>query len=116
VLLAFYKEVIRLRKTLPALTLVSTDPLEVLGFDREQVLFVRRWAGDEETFQVFNLGNARVEVSLPVPTGAWQKKLDSAEECWLGSGSRLPLLLRSEGQVTLAVAPLSFALFVRGKE
>jgi maltooligosyltrehalose trehalohydrolase len=116
VLLAFYKELIHLRKTLPALTLPSTDPLEVLGFDREQVLFVRRWASDEEAFQVFNLGKARVEVSLPVPTGDWQKKLDSAEERWLGSGSRLPELLHSKGQVTLPIGPLSFALFVREEE
>jgi maltooligosyltrehalose trehalohydrolase len=115
VLLAFYKELIRLRKTLPALTPACSDRLEVLGFDREQVLFVRRWAGDEEALQVFNLGKARVEVTLPVPAGDWQKKLDSAEERWLGSGSRLPELLRSDGEATLPVGPLAFALFVREK-
>jgi maltooligosyltrehalose trehalohydrolase len=113
VLLAFYQELIRLRKTLPALTLRCSDHREVLGLDREQVLFVRRWAGEEEAFQLFNLGQARVDVTLPVPVGDWQKKLDSAEERWLGGGSELPELLRSEGQVTLLVNPLSFALFVR---
>jgi maltooligosyltrehalose trehalohydrolase len=113
VLLALYKELIRLRKALPALTFASIEPLEVLGFDREQVLFVRRRAGDEEALQVFNLGKVRVEVPLPVPAGVWQKTLDSAEERWLGNGSRLPELLRSEGQITLSVGPLSFAVFVR---
>jgi maltooligosyltrehalose trehalohydrolase len=76
------------------------------------VLFVRRWA-DQEAFQVLHFGKTEVEVALPVPAGDWQKKLDSEEERWLGGGSRLPVLLRSDGQVTLPVGPLSVALYVR---
>jgi len=113
VLIDLYRELIRLRKELPALAQLSKDCLEVAAYEKERVLFVRRWAGASEVFVAFNFGDAPASVTLPVPARFWGIRLDSGDRRWLGNGSATPNLLRSEGQVTLALSPNAFALFVK---
>jgi len=112
-LFELYQELLRLRKELPALARLSKEELEVAGYETEKVLFFRRWAGASEVFAAFNFGDAPASLSLPVPAGRWRRLLDSADESWLGNGSLTPNLLRSEGQVTLALSPNAFALFAK---
>jgi maltooligosyltrehalose trehalohydrolase len=119
----FYRELLRLRRELPALSRLSKDDLEVTGYEGERVLFLRRWApagggsasggGASQVFAAFNFGDAAVSLPLPVPAGSWRRLLDSADERWLGDGSATPNLLRSEGQVTIFLGPDAFALFVK---
>ncbi len=116
VLLEFYQELIRLRKTIRPVTLLSKDHMEVTGYEREKVLFVRRWSGDNEVFAAFHFGNAEVSVALRVPTGCWSKQLDSAEERWQGKGSEVPGQVNSQGEVTMTLGPKAFVLFTRYEE
>lgn len=113
VLYEFYRELIRLRSTLPALTFLSKETMEVSGYEAQKVLFVRRWSGDDEAFTVFQFGETEVSVALPVPEGRWRRVLDSSDERWQGSGSSLPDHLASEGEATLHLRPKGFALFRR---
>lgn len=113
VLYDFYRELIRLRRTLPALTSLSKETMEVRGYEAQKVLFVRRWSRDDETCTVFQFGETEVSVALPVPEGRWRRVLDSSDERWQGSGSSLPEHLASEGGATLHLGPKGFALFRR---
>lgn len=55
-------------------------------------------------------------VTLPVPAGRWRKRLDAAEEQWLGNGSTVPATLHSPGEVRLTLGPKTCILYVRMKE
>jgi maltooligosyltrehalose trehalohydrolase len=113
VLLEFYKELLRLRKEVPALARLSKDQLEVAAYEKEQLLFLRRRDGESQVFAVFNFSDALASAALPVPAGRWRKQLESTDEKWGGNGSVAPNLLISEGQVTFALSPNAFALFAK---
>ena len=113
VLFEFYKELFRLRKTIAALANLSKEQMEVLGFEDDQVLFLRRWASSSEAFAVLNFGDAETTVAVSVPGGRWRKLLDSADERWQGKGTSIPGILQSEGEVSLTLSPSSLALFVK---
>ncbi len=115
VLRDFYQELIALRKRLPCLARPSKEDMAVRAFEKEKALAVRRWvdAGTSEALMLFNFGDAQASVRAPVPAGEWQKHLDSAAECWQGSGSSIPETLVSEGEVTINLSPKAFALFTR---
>jgi maltooligosyltrehalose trehalohydrolase len=113
VLLEFYKELIRLRKEIPALAHLSKDNLEVRGFDECKLLFLRRWSAPNEVVTVFNFNQDCTSVTLTVPAGRWHKRLDSAEGRWQGKGSTVPEQLNSKGEVSLTLSPWAFALFIK---
>ena len=116
ILREFYRELIRLRNRLSPLAFLSKEHLEALVLEKEKVLWIRRWRGEEEVFVAFNFGPSRVSVSLPVPPGSWRRELDSEGEEWKGRGSLNPDPLYSEGQVLLSLHPRSFVLFSHYKE
>ncbi|TAK31204.1 MAG: malto-oligosyltrehalose trehalohydrolase [Chloroflexota bacterium] len=113
VLLAFYRELIHLRKRLPTLTNLSTDDLEVVSFEVERVLFVRERNADDEVALVFSFGDAPITTSLPFPEGRWRKQLDSAEQKWQGIESRVPDELDARGAITLTLSPRAVVVFAR---
>jgi len=116
ILLQFYRELIRLRKEIPALVCLSKDNLEVLGFEESKVLFVHRWSENDEAILVFNFGDVPMLSCLPFSSGRWNKQLDSADQQWHGNGSPISGQINSEGEVTLAIAPKAFAVFTRTEE
>ena len=112
----FYRELIRLRGRLSPLALLSKEHLEVLGLEKEKVLWVRRWKDEEQVFVAFHFGPSRVSVTLPVPEGSWRKEFDSEGEEWKGRGSLNPDPIHSAGQFSLALHPRAFVLFSRTEE
>lgn len=86
----FYRELVRLRKTVPAIAFVEKETMEVREFERENVLFVRYWRGADEVVLLFNFSEAVAELELPFAPGQWRKRLDSTSPHWNGSGSDLP--------------------------
>ncbi|HEY77821.1 MAG TPA: malto-oligosyltrehalose trehalohydrolase [Dehalococcoidia bacterium] len=111
ILFEFYKELIRLRKEIPALASLSKETLEVPDREEERVLFIRRWNGSSEIMMAFNFSTERVNAMLPVPAGQWSKLLDSADKLWEGNGSTSPERLYSEGQCTMTIDAKSFLLY-----
>lgn len=95
VMLEFYTELIRLRKTLPALSHLDKDRLEVIGYEREQVIFMHRWHEDyldiSDVIAVYNLSEQPVTLNLPVPAGDWQCVLHSADTRWQAEPDSEPL-------------------------
>ncbi len=99
VLFRLYRELIHLRKTVPALRVLDKRRTRVRGFEEEGVLFVRRWVhpydhddrdrriGDRsaegrEVIIVLNFGGHPVAQSLPFAPGRWRLLLDSASSLW----------------------------------
>jgi maltooligosyltrehalose trehalohydrolase len=111
VLYEFYRELLRLRKAIPALADLNKESMNVIGYDNEQVLFVHRWSGAAHAIVIESFGRARASIALPIPAGHWYKALDSTDEKWAGSGSSVPDELQSAGTITLAPAPQSAVVF-----
>jgi maltooligosyltrehalose trehalohydrolase len=113
VLLKYYKELINLRKGIPALSTLNKDNLDVWGLEKEKVVFMRRW--DEkvnaQVFSIFNLNEASLEIHNQFPKGSWKKLLDSSEEKWNGPGSLTPELIGSEDEV--AIRGYGLSLFIK---
>lgn len=107
----FYRELLRLRRERPVLRGGKPENMEIIGFESEKILFLRRWEGNEEMLLLANFLADESSLSLAVPKGSWQKELDSEEERWGGSGSRAPRQLHSSGTIHLKLNPHGFILY-----
>jgi maltooligosyltrehalose trehalohydrolase len=112
----FYRELIRLRKGLGALARLDKESMDVIGHEKERLLVIRRWNGDDEVFIAFHLGADEVSLSFALPAGQWRKVLDSEDGRWQGKGSSLPSSLNSEGEIRLALKPRSFVVLSTAAE
>lgn len=109
----FYRQVIQLRRELPALSDLNKENLEVVAYEQERVLSVRRWNDDDEVCVIFSFRDDGLTIPLSVPAGHWCKRLDTSEERWLGSGSTVPATLVSPGEVQITLRSRSCVLFER---
>ena len=116
VLWDFYRELLRLRRELAPLARLSKERCEVIGFDNDRVLLLRRWRGKEVVVTLFNFNSAPVSLALPMAPGRWRKALDSSEARWRGAGSELPAEFDCAESFEFRLPPSSLALFMRVKQ
>jgi maltooligosyltrehalose trehalohydrolase len=107
----FFAELIHLRRSLPALIHLSRGNQEVVSWERERILMVRRWRGTGQVLQVFNFGDAEATLTFQMPVGSWTKILDTKAERWEGGGPSLPDRVESKGEVTLTFPPEALVVF-----
>lgn len=112
-LLAYYKELLRLRREVSALASLDKDTLSVEISEESRALLVRRWRDDDETILVLCFSESAVRLDRAFPPGRWWKMLDSADALWLGPGGVLPERIDQPGQGPLTLAPRSAALYRR---
>ncbi len=105
-----YRELLRLRREVPALARRSRTDLEVTSEEAQGVLMVKRWDEYGEALAVFNTGEAGASVDV-APGRRWRKAIDSSEERWGGSGAGVPGLIDERFKGTLELKPRSFVLF-----
>ncbi|HET9179857.1 MAG TPA: malto-oligosyltrehalose trehalohydrolase [Terriglobia bacterium] len=110
-LYAFVRELIRLRKQMSGLSGTCREEMEAIAFEREKVLWLRRWRTGSQVVIVISFADGPVAVVLPFPKARFNKILDSAEQQWHGGGSLWPELLEADGNGALTIAPSSIALF-----
>ena len=115
-LLEFHRELIRLRREIPAFRALSKEHLDVHGLEREKVLILRRWSGVYEAAGIFHFGTERNSASVPLPVGRWRKIFDSADYCWRGPGSAVPEEVLSDGSISVTLCPLALVVFLRDDE
>jgi maltooligosyltrehalose trehalohydrolase len=109
----FYRELIRLRRNLPALASLSKENLEIHGWEEEKVLLIRRGCESDQVLEVFNFAATRSTIPLPFPMGRWRKVLDSKEARWKGDGTSVPDELESQGEIILSLPPHTLWVFDR---
>jgi maltooligosyltrehalose trehalohydrolase len=121
---AWYKELLRLRRELPALSRLSKELLDAETMGDEHVLAIHRWADGlegphhaaegSEILLLLHFGDTRAEPRIRLPAGSWKVVLDSAAGTWGGPGSILPEALESEeGAATVPLAARSAVLLER---
>lgn len=109
ILWQFYQQLIHLRQTHPVLKRLDKQQLKVSSHEEDKVLWMRRFADDAQVFYGMNFGDRAASLTLDIPTGNWQKLLDSADEKWMGPGSNSPEKVTSGDLITLP--PKSFVLY-----
>ncbi|HWP59397.1 MAG TPA: malto-oligosyltrehalose trehalohydrolase [Candidatus Acidoferrales bacterium] len=109
----FYKELLRLRRELPALSKLSKENLECGAFERERVVWLRRWSAADDAYLLLNFNAAPSGVKLFLAAGAWRKELDSGETRWEGPGSALPGVLTGGGEIEISVPAHTAILLYR---
>ena len=112
VLADFYRELIRLRNEVPALSTLDNRNLDVISYEGPKILFFRRREKESEIFAAFNFGESGCSLFLPVPEGEWRCLIDSQDRRWAGS-SPAPPELSSGGGAQVTLSPLSFVLYGR---
>jgi len=105
----FYQQLIRLRRSIPALKKLDQKSLEVSSVEADKVLFLRRWSDANQIFCIMNFNTKDVTFQANAPSYNWEKILDSSDPKWMGSGTTLPDKLTPEQELT--IPPQSFALF-----
>jgi maltooligosyltrehalose trehalohydrolase len=107
-LLAFYRELIRIRKNVAPFSVCRagsevTEPAA-------GVLCIRRWHGGSHCFTVYNFSPQAVTFRCGVPKGKWRVLVDSASARWAGPGGCAP---ESVGPgVSLSLPASAFAAYV----
>ncbi len=113
ILRAFYKELLRLRREVPAFASLDMQGLRAIPSENRNVLSVRRPHELGEVVSAFHFGVEPAQVSFPAPRGSWTKLIDSAEKRWSGPGSPAPAKIDSQGEISLAIRPKSFVAYAK---
>lgn len=111
-----YRELLRLRREVPALLRGGKQALSCIAFPDESVLLLRRWHEGSEVLAVFHFGAAPAEVTLPVPHGRWEKLLESGDVAWDGPGAVAPGEIRSWGSARVRVPGAAASVWMRAGE
>jgi len=117
-MLEFYKELLRLRKTHPALNGDSRHAKELFGEGKSKTLLLRRWAGNNEILVIMNFNNDKTVSFTAEDIGISQessdrskrfiKIIDSQDKRW-GSGEVMPEEINRGDSCLLP--PLSMAAY-----
>ena len=111
-LLAYYAMLLKLRRSLPALSSMSKDSLNVTGYEQERAIQLRRRHGDSDGIILYAFKDQPVSLTIMVPTGRWAKVLDSSSPAWGGTGERAARAIEShEEDIVLHLNPHSVVLY-----
>ena len=112
VLLRLYTELLRERRTNPALAALDTTRLQATT--RGRALTVHRWTDEgDHALVVANFDEAPVTLTVPLPTGTWRTVIDTAAAEWDGPGAAGPSSLQVEGMAAVKVAGNAALLVTR---
>ena len=111
ILLDFYKKLIGLRKKLPSLKNLLKENMETKVFEGG-IFFMRRWFAEDDVFCLCNFNGKSAGIRLTLPSGTWDKILDSSSKEWGGAGETAAAVVRSSGpEVSLSLQPYSLVVY-----
>ena len=112
ILLNYYKNLILLRKQIPALSHPSKPGLEVGTGTKKSWLLMKRSHKEDRVYGLFNFSENPVAVPVSIAPGVWRKALDSSSTEWMGPGISAPEYILSSGsEVCLEVGAHSLVLY-----
>lgn len=109
----FYRELIRLRRTIPALRELQKEFVQTTASEAPKLLVVKRGAGSEEVYVIFNFSQHRVSFPEIFARRSWKCLLNSASDQWLGPDSSMPVTFEAKQDAVSTLAPRSACLFCR---
>lgn len=111
---AFYRELLGLRRELPALARRDHASLTATLI-APTVLELRRWRDDNRVVAWMNFAAAPATAAVAPGAGSWDKQLDAADAGWGGDGSSLPMQL-ADGHLStlLALSPYAVVVYAAG--
>lgn len=103
VLESFYRALIRLRQSEPALITPDRRQMNVWSSESARLLMTHRQAEPADIVCIFHFGTEETRADIPLPPGEWSVVLDSAEPGWQGPAaeSRNPNKLSKADSLTL---------------
>jgi maltooligosyltrehalose trehalohydrolase len=108
-MLNFYRALIHLRQSIPALRNLEKDDMDVARYG--SVIVMRRQAGDSGALVVFNLDLADpVEMNAPVTAGIWTLRLASSDAI------DAPVTISPAINAALRLPPKTFVVYVQHKQ
>jgi maltooligosyltrehalose trehalohydrolase len=105
----FYRELLHLRKHVPALHKPDKKSMEVQMPEPDNILTLHRRDQSGAVFALFNFSSNPVHLDLHPTENHWEKLLDSAETKWGGSGAMLPQTV--ERHLTGTMPPWGLVLY-----
>ena len=108
---AFYRELLRLRRELPALARLDNASLSATVI-APGVLELRRWCDGNRVVAWLNFAAEPATVAVEPGAGPWNRQLDAADPPWGGAGSTLPPKL-ADGAIpaTINLPPYGVAVY-----
>ncbi len=113
-LLEIYGELIRLRKTIPALANPDKESLNVWSDEKQKILAMKRRKDNSQILALFNFNKADIlPGDLQYPK-SWKKVLDSSDRKWRGPGTPLPERIPQDEKDVMKAE--SFVLYISEDE
>lgn len=86
-MLTYYKTLIDLRKTHPALRHLDRQNMHVEAYSDQQTLVLQRWHAGQQVLCLLNFSQKPQSIPTPVAGKGWEKLLDSSDPQWAAATS-----------------------------
>lgn len=107
----FYKELIRVRKSYPAISPSARARLEIVRDGEKSVVSIRYRHDTQAAVCQFNFGEEEADFEWNL-NGRWEKIFDSRTAEWTGKAAPLPEEIDNSTS-TLRMAPYQCAVYIR---
>lgn len=107
----FHQKLLQMRRDIPALRNLDRNQLEATVLEPEKVLCIQRHHQDSQILCWLNFGSETVKITENIPSGTWEKILDSSESTWGGTGSQLPEKLDETSHSSININPYSVVVY-----
>jgi maltooligosyltrehalose trehalohydrolase len=115
-LLNFYRRLIQLRKSTPALASLDRNSQTVLVDEQAETIQLRRWLGGSEVMILIAFGPLTATHGFAGTPARWRKVLDSADPDWGGPGAEAPDCLNANVPTRIEWRPLSVVVYEKEAE
>ena len=111
VLRQFYRELLGLRQTVPAIRQLDRTCQKVSSIESKGILLFQQWHANSQVLGAMNFSEDKTTLSPMLAEGRWVKRLDSADKKWKGPGD-IALNIIEQNQ-TLEIQGMSAILYER---
>jgi maltooligosyltrehalose trehalohydrolase len=108
----FYRALLSLRRELSVLTDPDAER-DINAREAERVVLLHTRGDEGETVAILSFNDEETRVSLPIPAGAWVKRIDAGQARFLGEAEVDGDRLESDGIAGLTLPAHAVALFER---